>query len=223
MAGSSITKVKKPNKGKRFLILLVITFMVGIVIGYMSNHITPEVKQDEAAQVKIPKAAPYGQITNIVKSEPMKRTWENGMTFKPLNVDMNNDLQEYTFFLSKAYNLDFPFVMAVIDQESKFNPNAVSKTNDFGLMQINKCNHQWMQEDLGVTNMLDPYQNINAGAYILKNLFDKHQDPSKVLMAYNMGERGASRLWGRGITQSKYSKEVMEKAKAFSLQINEKE
>lgn len=34
--------------------------------------------------------------------------------------------------------------------------------------------------------------------------------PEKVLMAYNMGETGASRLWEQGIFEINYSKSVLQ-------------
>jgi soluble lytic murein transglycosylase-like protein len=105
--------------------------------------------------------------------------------------------------------------MGLIKTESEFNPNVISETNDYGLMQINKINHKWLSEELGITDFLDPYQNVRAGIYILKDLFDEYEDTSKVLMAYNMGETGAKRLWVRGIYESKYSKEIINNAKDF--------
>ena len=66
-------------------------------------------------------------------------------------------------------------------------------------MQINTVNHEWLQEKLGITDFLDPYQNTRSGIYILRTLFEKYQDTAKVLMAYNMGEDGAKKLWDKGI------------------------
>ena len=93
--------------------------------------------------------------------------------------------------------MDFTFVMAIIQQESGYQPDAVSNTDDYGLMQINKVNHGYITDEIGVTNYLDPYENVRAGMFILRKLFEKYETPEKVLMAYNLGESGAKALWDK--------------------------
>lgn len=51
----------------------------------------------------------------------------------------------------------------------------------------------------------DPYQNIRAGVFVLRKLFERYQDTNMVLMAYNMGEDGADRLWEKGIYSTDYT------------------
>ena len=78
--------------------------------------------------------------------------------------------------------------MALIQHESSFDPNVISSTNDYGYMQINAINHNWLTETIGVTDYTDPYQNIRAGVFVLRKLFERYQDTNMVLMAYNMGK-----------------------------------
>ena len=94
-------------------------------------------------------------------------------------------------------------------------PDGISSTNDYGLMQINACNHEWLTEELGITDFIDPYENIKAGLFILRGLFEKYDSTSKVLMAYNMGENGASKLWEQGIFESNYSKDVLQRQETY--------
>lgn len=103
-------------------------------------------------------------------------------------VTFGEDLQEFTYYLSAAYDIDYTLVLAIISKESAFMPDGISSTNDYGLMQINACNHEWLTEELGITDFIDPYENIKAGLFILRGLFEKYDSTSKVLMAYNMGE-----------------------------------
>ena len=86
-------------------------------------------------------------------------------------------------------------------------------------MQINTINHEWMTEKFGFNDYLDPYQNTRAGIYILRKLFEKYEDPAKVLMAYNMGETGAKKLWNKGIFETDYTNEVLKNAAAFTAEI----
>jgi soluble lytic murein transglycosylase-like protein len=144
--------------------------------------------------------------TNQIIDEPI---------FVPYSVSLSTDIQEYIYYLSDTYNINYSFVLALIETESKFNPNSISATNDYGLMQINACHKDWLAKNLNITNLLDPYQNTKAGLYMLNGLFEKYNDPSKVLMAYHSGEHGASVLWKKGITQTSYTNKILNRAAEF--------
>ena len=106
--------------------------------------------------------------------------------------------------------------MALMYTESSFRADVVSGTNDYGLMQINKCNHEELSSALGITDFNEPYQNIRAGLYILRRLFEKYDEPSMVCMAYNMGEYGASVLWDNGVYSTSYSQKVLAKMDEYT-------
>ena len=108
--------------------------------------------------------------------------------------------------------------MALMYTESSFRADIVSGTNDYGLMQINKCNHAELTEALGITDFTEPYQNIRAGLYLLRCLFEKYDEPALVCMAYNMGEYGASTLWDKGVYETSYSIKVLTKADEYKAQ-----
>lgn len=40
-------------------------------------------------------------------------------------------------------------------------------------MQINQCNHEWLSSTLGVSNFLDPMENILCGIYIISGHLEK--------------------------------------------------
>ena len=152
----------------------------------------------------------FGAYDDRIFTREIPMEWEGDASgFTALPVQLDPEVQQFTWWLCKGYNLDFSLVMAMMWQESSFRPDVISKTNDYGLMQINACNHAWLSQTIGVTDFLDPYQNIRAGTFILRKLFEKYQDTSMVLMAYNMGEDGASRLWKQGIYSTNYSAAVL--------------
>lgn len=130
------------------------------------------------------------------------------LDFEPLECDMPDEQQEFLYYLCYGYDLDFTLVMAIIQQESNFDPDAISRTNDYGLMQINIRNHEWLTDTLGLTDFLDPYENMRCGCFVLRKLFEKYQDTDMVLMAYNMGERGAAKLWEEGIYKTNYTNSI---------------
>lgn len=216
---------RSTNKKKAWFRNLVISwavlFLIGGIIGFSlsgcSNQNSTKTKDTSADTLNF-----YGTRDGrtFINSTEMSMDWSSGdLDFKPLDVPLDESIQEFTFYLAYGYYIDFPFVMALMEKESSFRVDVQSKTNDSGLMQINQINHDWLSEKLGITDFNDPYQNIRAGLYILRNLFEKYDDPSKVLMAYNMGEYGASVLWKQGITETSYSRKILSRADEFEAQL----
>lgn len=204
--------IKKASIGKRVLISWVVVAIIFSLVGFgigaiCSGNDSPEQSEPETKK----EVLIFGQPDGRIFEGEMPNEWMNGeRKFVPLNVPMDEDLQEFIFYLSQAYEMDFTFVMALIQQESGYTPDVISRTNDYGLMQINEINHPYLQEQLGITDFTEPYGNVRAGMFILRKLFEKYETPEKVLMAYNMGETGASRLWKQGIFESNYSKSVLQ-------------
>lgn len=184
---------------------------VGIIAGGAAVSIaTREVTAKERVQQVVNETIIYG--VDGKASSVRISGWENpSMEFVPLDIKLDLDLQEYIFYLCSAYDIDYAFVLGLIDTESRFKSNTVSSSGDYGLMQINKGNHAMLQRALGVMDFTDPYDNVKAGLYILRMLFERYRDAGKVCMAYNLGEGGASRLWKAGVTSTKYSNEVLER------------
>ncbi len=124
------------------------------------------------------------------------------------NVPLDAELQKYTYDICTENNVDYKMVLAMMGQESSYKEDAISKTKDYGILQINQINHKWLEDKLGIENFLDAKQNILAGVYMLADLTDKYADIDKVLMAYNCGESGAQKLWKKGIYRTEYSRKI---------------
>lgn len=128
-----------------------------------------------------------------------------------LDIPLDYDVQIY-IYKQCGYKTDlYCFIMAMIEQESGFNEKEISSTNDYGLMQINGCNHDDLNNKYGKQNFLDPYDNVYCGIKIIKGYLKEFEHKNLALMAYNMGKGGARRLWRQGIYSSRYSDSVIEK------------
>jgi soluble lytic murein transglycosylase-like protein len=96
---------------------------------------------------------------------------------------------------ARATHVPAALIRAVISAESSFNPYALSATGAVGLMQLMPDT----AARYGVTNRLDPSQNILGGARYLKDLLRLFgNNMSLTLAAYNAGE-GAVMKHGRRI------------------------
>lgn len=201
-----------------WVIIAVVFFSLGSLISYGITAHSFKADQMEQLQDKS-EADPespdiefqvFGQFDDRNFTQEISLDWGAGDLdgFVPINCSLDEHVQEFTYCLCKGYNLDFALIMAMMNHESSFNPSVISVTNDYGLMQINECNHSWLTETLGVDDFLDPYQNIRAGCFVIRKLFEKYDDTAMVLMAYNMGENGASNLWKKGIYSTGYSDKI---------------
>ena len=152
------------------------------------------------------------EITDVVETTTAEAKIENIYYDCPLS----HDLQDYIRLLCDENGIPMSLVIAIIDVESSFNPKAVSSTNDYGLMQINKINHGWLREQ-GVIDIFDPYQNVYGGILILSQCYNGNM--SKTLMSYNLGTGGASELWNEGVYSTNYSRTVLATKEVYDEQV----
>lgn len=85
---------------------------------------------------------------------------------------------------SKKYGVDSNLILAIINQESNFDPYSTSSVGAEGLMQIMPQNF----DSVGITDGYDIDQNINGGTKLLKGYLDQYNGNIEMaLMAYNGG------------------------------------
>jgi soluble lytic murein transglycosylase-like protein len=124
------------------------------------------------------------------KNEPNKHSMRRVAKKKTVNSITVNSIKDRNydnliFSISEEHGVDHKLVKAIIDVESRFNPQAVSYKGATGLMQLMPAT----AERFGVENIYDPEDNIQGGVKYLKqlfNLFDGRID--LILAAYNAGE-----------------------------------
>lgn len=107
----------------------------------------------------------------------------NSISHNRSDVDMQK-IYNAVDAASKKYGVDSNLILAIINQESNFDPYATSGAGAAGLMQIMPQNFS----SLGITDKFDVNQNVNGGTKLLKeylNQFDGNMEMA--LMAYNGG------------------------------------
>ncbi len=95
--------------------------------------------------------------------------------------------------IAQAEGLDPDLLRAVVEAESDFNPDAISRKGAVGLMQL-------MPETarrLGVSDPFHPSDNLEGGARYLRSLINKYEGILPLaLSAYNAGENAVDQHKG---------------------------
>lgn len=81
--------------------------------------------------------------------------------------------------------LDKAIVQAVMETESRYDPNAGNPSGAIGLMQIIPKWHQHRAEKYGLHDLWDPYTNILVGMDLLNESYQKYGDYRQALYVYN--------------------------------------
>ena len=202
------TKSKRINRNKLMkvyaygilLLLVVIGLLIGLIIGRSTDMVETEIVT-ETITVEVP----------VYEADKLPEVGEV-MYF---DVPISHSLQRYIYEICADEGVPVSLVMAMIEHESRFNPEVVSSTDDYGLMQINETNHVWLEEDYRCADMLNPYQNVFCGIKIIAKYIEKYEDYGKALMAYNMGNYGAQKAWKNGVTSIAYSEEILSLMKEY--------
>jgi len=68
------------------------------------------------------------------------------------------------------YDIDPAFAACIVENESHWDPELVSKDQDTGLFQIIPSTAEWVAEQMGLESydLKDPYTNMSMGLWILK-------------------------------------------------------
>jgi len=94
---------------------------------------------------------------------------------------------------SDEFNVDPYLIAAIINVESKYDKNAISKKDARGLMQISPITGKWASEELNiddfdVEDLFDPELNIMIGCWYLSILSQEFDNNLPLMLAaYNAG------------------------------------
>ena len=157
-----------------------------------------------AAETPMPTVTTVAEPTPVTAAPPVSRTRDDIVSEGRLLI---YDLQETMQDCCEEYGVPYALALAIAEVETHFDPDAVSGTGDYGLMQINSINHEWFSE-IGF-DVMTYDGNIEAGIYIISQHLNKYGKPELALMAYNSGPTGAQKLWDAGTFQTDYSRKVM--------------
>ena len=154
-----------------------------LVIGSIAAAFAFQPKETQLPIAMIPVQA------DIEQGECIRR---DPAPYEPItyHVPLDADLQQYTAEMCDLYEVPLELAYAVMQVESDYTVSATSSTGDYGLMQINSINAEWLKDELG--------------SYLA--LYDG--DINRTMMAYNLGKSGAEKAWNAGTRSTAYTDKV---------------
>ena len=186
--------------------IVVIIFTAGVIMGYGISRVATS-NDEKPIEVTVENTTTeVAETTHTTTEVTTSKAVEPDEVY--YDCPLSHSLQDYIRELCEKNDIPMSLVIALIRVESSFLVNTISDTGDYGLMQINKINHEWLFEEYGITDFLDPYENVFCGITILTQHYNRFQDVDKALMAYNLGATGARRLWEAGIYETSYTQKI---------------
>lgn len=170
--------------------------------------VEPVTEEDVLKQVVVESFTAEAELFEEPVEELAMTCKDDGTLY--FDVPLDHKLQDHIFALCEEKCIDPAIIIAMIDKESKFDIDIIGdKGKSYGLMQIQPRWHKERMEELGVTDLLDPYQNVTVGIDILAELLGSGESLEWALMAYNGGHSYANRLTAEG-RLSTYASTVIE-------------
>ena len=104
------------------------------------------------------------------------------------DIPLTAEVQDHIFSLCDEKGIEPEIVFAMIWRESRYKAEAMGDNGKaYGLMQIHPRWHSARMERIGVTDLLDPIQNVTVGIDYLSEQYNKYGDITHAIVSYNKG------------------------------------
>ena len=183
MAAGNLAKVENAKE-------TISSALLGLILGLMSFIILRTINP-ALVSLQAPNLGNLGSGGGILGGLGGAGTTSNLANLVTGNVDPHEQtrIAQYDPLVQKyaeQYNVDPNIVRAIIKQESNWNPESISPTGDYGIMNINYSSHPDFFQN---NTWTDPSANINYGVKYFSGLLNNQAngDITTALAMYNGG------------------------------------
>jgi len=176
--------VSVDSAGTDGLGLLEVSRGAGMQAGLASMDRAFELRRREREAERLEPLSTLSQRSELYRAARAEST----ATDPPRKAELKALVRE----VAAEVGVDPRLALALVEAESGFNPRARSPKGAMGLAQLMPDTAR----GLGVTDPLDPRQNVKGGLTYLKRMLEKYQDRDLALAAYNAGPGAVDRHKG---------------------------
>lgn len=175
-------------KNQRCLIILALAILCLIIylFGSLADSKGDEV---EASSIVTEIVSEISSEAPVDPETESKTEVETETAFTLYDVPLDADTQTAIIDICSEYDIEYELILGIISVEcSSFEPKSLGDGgNSFGLMQIQPKWWSGLMAREGVTDLLDPLQNIRCGCAIINDLKSRYGTEYRALQAYNTG------------------------------------
>lgn len=137
--------------------------------------------------------------------------------------ELPEEVQRYIYDLCKEEGVRYALILAMIEKESGYKQDRIGDGGEsVGYMQVMQKWHEQEMDEIGITNLNDPYENIRFGVCYMKKLINRYGTIQDALTVYNYGENGANEyLWSNGIYVYAYNTEIIQRMKEIEEELKQ--
>ena len=211
---------------RKIILMYLMLISTALPLGIINVDETETLPTLEDISITIPetetmKMETVVEVMEVMEIEPIEiqpTEPPKAKEYRYIDCPLSQELQQGIFDICEEYCISFEFVMSVIAQESSFDIDALGDNgNSKGLMQIQEKWHYELMEDLGVTDLYEPLDNVKVGVALLTSYLEENEDVYYVLMRYNGGNAYAKKMIQNGKT-SAYANEIVERSMQYETE-----
>lgn len=210
--------------------------LLAIVIAAVALILAVKTATDTTAAEDAPQVTPTAAVNVIPLQDIITATTAPEATETPQDgpqaravsvpysdaVPMPREDQAALWAACEEFGIPYPLALAMVERETNFRPDVAGDSGrSIGYMQVQERYHRDRMQELGVTDLWDPAGNFRVGLDYLAELLATYEDTDKALMAYNMGQTDAGRLWKKGTYETEYTKAVQARAEEWAAILEE--
>ena len=170
---------------------MVLVRLFGAPFGVLLSLLSASAADDLADKFRLLDERGAGSLASAQEQLPLSVKKATGLPSVQYSGDYSGPYLDLAYQTAALYKLPRGLFARMIDQESGWNPNAVSPKGAIGLGQLMPATAR----ALGV-NPRDPKQNLDGAARYLKQQYDDFRDWRLALAAYNAGPDAVRRYGG---------------------------